>query len=1019
MELENAIAIIGLSARVPGSSELSEFWSNLCEGNTAFQALSDEDIKAQGIHEKFLSQENYIKVGTGIPDTDKFDAAFFDIPAREACVLDPQQRVFLEGCWEALESAGYATERSNRSVGVFAGASMNSYWMRNLACEPEYVSSNSGFQSLLGNDKDYLATRVAYKLNLHGPAVTLQTACSTSLVAVHMACQNILLGECDMALAGGVSIKVPQEAGYFYQEGMPFSKDGKCLAFDKEGTGTIFGSGMGVVLLKSYEQAVVDNDDILAVVRGSSFNNDGNRKVGFTAPSSEGQVAAIKRALAVAEVDPKTISYIEAHGTGTNLGDPIEFQAIEEVYGQGKLPCRIGALKANIGHLETAAGIVGLIKSVLMLQHKKIPPVANFTSINPHIDIDPTRFSFNTKLEAWHSEGPRRAGVSSFGMGGTNTHIILEEANCDKVCPAESADIHREIITLSAKSSKSLENMTENLAHWLACNPEVSLQHVVATLQERRQDFTFRRAIIAKDVAQALDVMTNQPQKQMTMSSASREDIVFLFPGAGAQYVNMGRDLYRSNQVFRQAIDVCLDRFDALLNHPIRQYLDAPDEQVDALMVDLQKPNLMFPITFTFQYGFAQLFKSWGIHPKGLLGHSHGEYIIAHLAGVMDFDTVTLLVAKRAELMMKLKVGGMLVVPHSYDEVAPLIRGNHISVGAKNSKRNTVLSGEKGQLNSVKDLLETQLNCEVKWLHIDAGLHSYLVDEIYDEFYQVVDSCKLHTPQLDWVSSISGDWVSASEVTAAKYWAEHMRNTVEYAKASATLVEKFGNAVFVDLGPNQVVGELLRENHAEKNLAIVSVARSVRQKESDYDILRDALSKVWLFGYPLDWQAMGTTTQQLMPLPLPTYAFDRKTYWIEPKADSKEGADFENMTFISGVDEQESDVNTLGNRPNLMTPYTAPATATEESITDIWQKFFGINPIGSFDNFIELGGTSLLATEVIGEINKSHKCKVTLSDFLAGGNIKLVAALVSQWHAKNEEQLKLEILKELEQELAN
>ncbi|RZM85208.1 polyketide synthase [Pseudoalteromonas rubra] len=1010
MNYDNAVAVIGLSARAPGASDLAQFWRNLCAGETAFTEISDEALKAQGIHDKFLAQDDYVKVGVGIEDVDKFDASFFDIPAREACVLDPQQRIFLEGCWEALENAGYATEQAERSVGVFAGASMNSYWMRNLGCQPEYVSSNAGFQALLGNDKDYLATRVAYKLNLQGPAVTVQTACSTSLVAVHMACQNILLGECDMALAGGVSIKVPQDAGYFYQDGMPFSKDGQCQVFDKDGSGTIFGSGMGVVLLKAYDQAIADNDNILAVIRGSAFNNDGNRKVGFTAPSSEGQVAAIKRALTVAEVDAHSISYIETHGTGTNLGDPIEFQGIQSVYGNGDMPCFIGALKGSVGHLETAAGIVGLIKTVLMLQHKQIPPLANFKELNPLIEADGTRFRFNTTEQPWDADFPRRAGVSSFGMGGTNSHIVLEEAPAPGV-DTVSADLTREIVTLSAKSASSLEQMSANLLQWLEHNQDANFHHVCASLQTHRQDFSHRRSFLASSVEQAIDILKNHPEQQLTMSSPQRDSLVFLFPGAGAQYVNMGRDLYRSNATYAAALDRCLDRFESLLGLSLRDYLDSAPQNTDALMQAMQAPNLMFPLTFSFQYALTQLLADWQLQPQACLGHSHGEYIIAHLAGVMDFETVTLLVAKRAELMMKLQPGQMLVVPHSAEQVATVVADMPISFGAKNSAKNTVLSGSTEQVADAKRKLDAQLGGDIKALHIDAGLHSHLIDAIYDEFLAVVAQCQLHAPKIDWVSSISGEWVNEATVTQSQYWADHMRNTVEFVTASTTMMEKYPNAVFLDLGPNQVVGELLRENHADKNPSVVPFARSLRQAVPDTAVLQEALSRLWLCGYTLDWCALNP--EPVRPLPLPTYAFDRRSYWVEYNQDPDDALRFESLSFSSDTQES-SDSSEQGNRPNLMTPFVAPATSTEEKVAQIWRQFFGIAPLGIYDNFIELGGTSLLATEVIGDINRVLKCKITLSNFLAAGNIHKAAELVEQWHEEHELKLKLEILDMLE-----
>ena len=525
-ELANGIAIIGMAGRFPGAGSTDQFWRNLEQGIESVTFFSDEELKAAQVGEELLNRDNYVKASTLLENVDRFDAAFFGIPQREAMVLDPQHRFFLECSWEAFEHAGYVPDRYPGLIGVYAGASLNTYMMVNLACNPMYLSTPEGFQVLIGNEKDYLATRVAYKFNLRGPAVTVQTACSTSLAAVHMACQSLHLGECDMALAGGVSIKIPQVMGYFRQEGMPFSSDGHCRAFDAGSSGTVFGSGVGVVLLKRLEDAVEDNDNILAVIRASSMNNDGSSKVGFTAPSSRGQSDVISQTLAIADIPPETITYVEAHGTGTPLGDPIEIEALTDAYSAGtdkKGYCAIGSVKTNVGHLETASGVAGLIKVVQMLRHGRLVPSLNFEAANPQIRFEDTPFFVNRETREWpkSDKHPRRAAVSSFGMGGTNVHAILEEAPQVREQTIEAPPFA--LLTLSSRSRKGLDEATEALRVWLNEHPQADIGRVAATLQLGRKAFEYRRTVVCKDLADAVRVLdTKAPDRVLTCQAQRR-----------------------------------------------------------------------------------------------------------------------------------------------------------------------------------------------------------------------------------------------------------------------------------------------------------------------------------------------------------------------------------------------------------------------------------------------------------------------------------------------------------------
>ncbi|MGH8602857.1 MAG: type I polyketide synthase, partial [Gammaproteobacteria bacterium] len=547
-ELENGIAIIGIAGRFPGAGSTHQFWRNLEQGTESVTFLSEEELKTAHVGDEVLNSANYVKASTLLENVDRFDAAFFGITQREAMVLDPQHRFFLECSWEAFENAGYVPDRYPGLIGVYAGASLNTYMMYNLACHPMFLTTPDGFQALIGNEKDYLATRVAYKLNLRGPAVTVQTACSTSLAAVHMACQSLHLGECDIALAGGVSIKIPQAMGYFHQDGLPFSKDGHCRAFDASSSGTVFGSGVGVVLLRRLEEAVEANDDILAVIKASSMNNDGSSKVGFTAPSSQGQSDVISQALSIADLPPETITYVEAHGTGTPLGDPIEIEALTEAYSGGtdkKGYCAIGSVKTNVGHLETASGVAGLIKVVQMLRHGRLVPSLNYDTPNPQIQFEDTPFFVNRETRDWpkSDEHPRRAAVSSFGMGGTNVHASLEEA--PKVREQKIDACPYALLTLSSRSRKGLDGATEALRVWLNEHAEADLGRVAATLQLGRKAFEHRRTLVCKDLADAVRVLdTKVPDRMLTHQALDVRSVAFVFAGGGAQYAGMTAELY-------------------------------------------------------------------------------------------------------------------------------------------------------------------------------------------------------------------------------------------------------------------------------------------------------------------------------------------------------------------------------------------------------------------------------------------------------------------------------------------
>ncbi|HKC10858.1 MAG TPA: beta-ketoacyl synthase N-terminal-like domain-containing protein, partial [Vicinamibacteria bacterium] len=629
---EEGIAIIGMAGRFPGARDLDEFWRNLRDGVESIGFFSGEELEAEGVPAAVWRDERYVRARGALEGVELFDAPFFGYNPREAAIMDPQHRVFLETAWAALESAGYHGEGHRQRIGIYAGTSLNSYLLY-LSAKPELVASGGGLAALIASDKDFLTTRVSYKLDLRGPSVAVQTACSTSLVAIHLACQSLRDQSCDIALAGGVSMGVPQKGGHLYEEGGILSPDGHCRAFDRRAQGTVGGSGVGIVVLKRLREALAHGDTIEAVIKGSAINNDGALKVGYTAPGVEGQAEVIAMAQAAAGVDPATIGYIEAHGTGTTLGDPIEIQALRQVFGgrEGRNSlCAIGSLKTNIGHLDAAAGVAGLIKTVLALKHRQIPPSLHFEEPNPSIDFANGPFRVNARLSDWPADGtPRRAGVSSFGIGGTNAHVVLEEA--PPPGPVERARRPAELLVLSAKTPAALERATSDLSAYLGQSPGLELADVAYTLQAGRRAFKHRRVALSRDLKDATRVLDGQEPGRLLTQVAERTGcgVAFLFPGQGSQHADMGRGLYETEDVFRTQIDRCAEHLRGELGFDIREVLyPGPGKEAEA-SGRVGETAVTQPALFVVEYALARLWMSWGVKPVAMLGHSVGEYVAA------------------------------------------------------------------------------------------------------------------------------------------------------------------------------------------------------------------------------------------------------------------------------------------------------------------------------------------------------------------------------------------------------
>lgn len=885
------IAIIGMACRFPGAKSVEQFWYNLRNGVESISLLSDDELRAAGISQALLSDPNYVKANGLLEDIELFDASFFGYNPREAEIMDPQHRFFLECAWEALERAGYDSNQYAGLIGVYAGVGKNYYLLNNLMQRPGLLESAGAIQITLTNDKDFVPTSASYKLNLKGPSLNVQTACSTSLVAIHLASQSLLNGECDMALAGGVSITELKKEGYLYQEEGIYSPDGHCRAFDAKAEGTIGGNGVGIVVLKRLVSALEDGDQIYAVIKGSAMNNDGSMKVGFTAPSVDGQSHVIAEALAVADVNPETVTFVETHGTATALGDPIEVAALTQAYQTGtqaKGFCALGAVKNNLGHTNAAAGVAGVIKTALALQNSEIPPTLHYEKPNPKIDFENSPFFVNSKLLKWPAgKTPRRAGVSSFGMGGTNAHIILEEAP-----PAQKSGESRahQLLLLSAKTKTALEKMTTNLVEDLRNRPGLNLADVAYTLQVGRADFSQRRMLVCENNDEAVKEFQLSGSKSVLTSFREPGDrpVAFMFPGQGAQHVNMGKELYDSEPRFREVVDHCCELLKPHLGVDIREILYPDHADIESSQEKLKQTAITQPALFVIEYALAKLWMSWGVRPQAMIGHSIGEYVAACLAGVFSLEDGLVLVAERGRLMQSMPPGSMLAVSLRVSEVKPLLTAK-LSVAAVNAPELCVVSGPTKEIDQFeKQLAEKDVEC--RRLHTSHAFHSEMMDPILDPFVRQIAKFKLAPPKIPFISNLSGTWITAEEATDAKYWADHLRQSVKFAEGAEELLKE-PSRVLLEVGPGNTLStlsnicqfEIVKAKQGKlSGQTIISSMRRPDGNESDVGLLLKTLGQLWLAGIDIDWFGFYEYEKR-HHVQLPTYPFEQKRYWIEPK----------------------------------------------------------------------------------------------------------------------------------------
>lgn len=984
-----AIAIVGMAGRFPGSADIEEYWDNLVAGRELLTEFSEDEIVASGVPRESLSETRRRTRGVldGVFD---FDARFFGFSPREAEIMDPQQRVFLEIAWQALEDAGYDSERPPGPIGVWAGSGINTYFAANVATRPDVLGPFGMFGATVLNEKDFISTRVAYAMDLRGPALTVQTACSTSLVAVCYAAQSLLNYDCDLAIAGGSAAVVPQTHSSIHEEGGMISSDGHCRPFDAGATGTLFSDGAGAVVLRRLSDAIEDGDHIRAVIRGFAVNNDGSGKAGYTAPSVGGQAEVIQLAQEIAGVSPESISYIEAHGTATPLGDPIEIAALTEAFRQGTDRsgfCGIGSVKSNVGHLDVAAGIAGLIKTTLALEHGQIPPTINFETPNPRVDWESSPFHVVDRLTEWpRGSNPRRAGVSSFGIGGTNAHVVLEEAPE----PRAVAPITRtsQVLVLSAKSESALDAATANMAVHLRESDD-ELADIASTLQQGRRHFQHRRAVVVSDRDLAADLLETAGDRRVIsgFTPHRRRPVVFMFSGQGAQYADMTRGLYETEPVFSESVERCAEILEPILSLDIREMMFPEPADRDQATEMLRQTMYTQPALFVVEYSLANLWQSWGLQPAALVGHSIGEYVAACLAGVFTLEDALHLVAARGRLMQSLPTGSMLAVPMTESELEPYLDA-HTVIGVINSESMSVVSGESDSVARLAKTLEDR-GVDSRPVQTSHAFHSPMMEPILDEFRDEVAKAQPKEPAVPLVSNLTGTWMTAEQALDPDYWAQHLRHTVRFHDCLTTLLDD-PNRVFLEVGPGRTLGSLTRMHpRKQAETVVVSSSRHPEEDRPDQEFILESMAQLWVAGVEFDWAAHQGTPRPKVSLP--TYPFERQTYYLEPGIPGDFVAP---APSPSATDRVATVAEPLVDAPGVSPVIVAGADSVEKTIAKIWEELLGIRDVGYDESFFALGGTSLAAARMFALITERLGRRLPLSTLIAADTVSALAAII-------------------------
>ena len=874
--MDNHIAVIGVAGRYPKSINILEFWENLRNGVDCLETFSDEELDELGIPEEKYNDPNFVRRGTRLPFADCFDAKFFNFTPKTAQAMDPQCRIFLETCYHALENAGYDPFDFDVPVGVFAGSNPNDYAALLGVADPS--DSLSAFDQLIGSDKDFLATRVAHCLNLKGPALTIQTACSTSLVTIHMAVQSLLNFECDVCLAGGVTVNFRQGAGYFYQDGMILSREGKCRAFDAEASGTTLGQGCGVVTLKRLSDAIKDKDHVYAIVRSSAINNDGADKITFTAPSENGQTEVITIAHQLAEVEAESIGYVETHGTATSLGDPIEVAALTRAFSatsSGKQYCAIGSAKTNFGHTDAAAGVTGFLKTVLSLHHGEIVPSLHFNNPNPEIRFEDTPFFVNTTLRKWDADSCKRAGVSAFGIGGTNAHAVLEEAPHRE----HEADVSLpQLLPISAKTPEALVSLESSLKKYIqsAQASDISLGSIALTLQQGRPNLNCRGTMVVwpRESGGALYKTPPNPQGKVADTDEDLK-VIWIFSGQGSQYAGMCSSLYGSEPIFSEAVDRCTEIFDRLSGADLKTIIfNATPEHSESL----KQTAITQPALFTIQYGLVKMLQSWGHSPTGLIGHSIGEYAAAVVAGILSVEDAASVVHERAKLMQSMAPGSMLSINLSMEDVRRLLV-NGLTIAAANSHDTCVAAGPTELIVELQSKLDKE-KIEHQLLNTSHAFHSEMMTEAAIEFERFLAGIRFSKPRLPMISNITGDWITDDQATDPGFWARQIVSPVLFGKCVATSTQH-PKAAYLEIGPGRTLSSLVRRNK-KIDTQTTTICHMVRHADStqvdDHTHALQAIGRLWCGGLKIDWNKQGAGDSYCRT-PLPEYPFERQKHW--------------------------------------------------------------------------------------------------------------------------------------------
>lgn len=938
-----AIAIIGMEGRFPGAENIDTYWKNLLDGVDAVTRFADDELDPS-VPETVRRQEGYVPARGVLKDAECFDAEFFGISPREAEMLDPQQRVFLEMAWRALEHAGYAPGTHDQLVGVYAGMSYNTYFSAHVCKHPRKLAAYGDMAAMIANEKDYLATRTAYKLDLRGPAVNVSTACSTSLVAICQACSALLEYQCDIALAGGISVLCPQARGYQYTEGGIYSPDGRCRPFDAEANGTLFGNGGGVVVLKRLSEALADGDTIHAVIRGHALNNDGAGKVSFTAPSVEGQAKVVRMANEMAGFAPDDIDYIEAHGTGTSLGDPIEIAALAQALRGRDRHCHVGSVKGNIGHLDAASGVAGLIKAALALREGRIPGTLNFRSPNPRLELENTPFRIVDASRPWpDTRGkPRRAAVSSFGLGGTNAHVVLEQAPPQ---PASSSARPRHVVVLSAKTGKALRRQAALLAEHLETT-DAPFADTAWTLQVGRRAFEHRLAFAA---ASREDAIARLKSRTRLRDGQAAQDAraVFMFPGQGAQYVGMGRELYAHEPVVRETIDECSDTLRETLDHNLRDLMFG---HADDAMELLDETGYTQPALFALELAIARLWRHWGVQPAVMLGHSVGEFVAATLAGVFSITDAIRIVAERGRLMQAQPSGSMLAVRLAAAELERhLLPGTEIA--AINAPGMCVAAGDDAAIRRLADRLEGE-GVRANVIRTSHAFHSALMEGAQQPFEDFLRGFTLNAPRELVVSTVTGEPLGAEQATDPAYWARQMRAPVRFN--DALLKAREHGAVFLECGPGVAGSTFAGQAFADDDdVAVIAAIGRRGDSEDELDAVLDAAACAWTRGVAIDWRALHSGERRRR-VPAPGYSFERVRHWLDASGEDD----------VAGAASPQAD--------------DSPATASDEEaplaerVRALVAEATGVAPaeLDEHATFTELGLDSLALTQLGQAVRK-------------------------------------------------